>query len=94
MIPNPIYEGPLYESITQQFSTLAASVEVRESRYLDNPVSPMTREDLVDTKTDGIIECRVSLKSDDNYTVMSPVTTVTPFGMSGKEKEQDGTADC
>jgi len=43
MVPNPIYEGPLYESIQPEFSTLTtpgSTTNMMESRYLDNPIHP------------------------------------------------------
>ena len=40
MMPNPIYEGPLYESIQPEFNTLAApqpTADVMESCCQENP---------------------------------------------------------
>ena len=81
MIPNPIYEGPLYESITQQFSTLAASVEARESRYLDNPVNSTAAREETDGTTMHGAHCQ---KVDDNYTVMGSVSM--HMGGNGEKK--------
>ena len=41
MVPNPIYEGPFYESIQPQFSTLttpSSTTNMMESHYLDTPI--------------------------------------------------------
>ena len=75
MVPNPIYEGPLYETIGQPFSTLSSNGETRESRYQDNPVYPATKEGMqdyhisVDEKL-GPVYGQTLIE--DNYTVMSP----------------------
>ena len=44
MIPNPIYEGLLYESIQPEFSTLTkpgSATNMMESCYLDIPIHPV-----------------------------------------------------
>jgi len=44
MVPNPIYEGPLYESIQPGFSILTtpgSTTNMMESRYLDTPIHPV-----------------------------------------------------
>ena len=45
MVTNPIYEGPLYETIQPEFCTLASpglATDFMESRYLDKPIHPVT----------------------------------------------------
>jgi len=44
MVTNPIYEGPLYETIQPEFCTLASpgpTTDFMESRYLDKPIHPV-----------------------------------------------------
>ena len=78
MIPNPIYEGPLYETIhPQTFDSLAANVESdssqeRESRYLDTPILPARSGDVVVHNT-GVTSVTDPPGGEDNYTLMSPI---------------------
>ena len=77
MVPNPIYEGPMYETIVpQNFDALAANVESEtlELRYLANPILPARSGG----ETNAIIapvtdNASATPRSDDNYTVMSPI---------------------
>ena len=78
MVPNPIYEGPLYEIISpQNFDPLAANIEsdsdqVQELRYLDNPILPARADTSVIPVTDNALS---PTPGDDNYTVMSPIVS-------------------
>ena len=102
MVPNPIYEGPLYETIQTEFCTLASLGPETESRYLDKPIHPaMPLEASEKGTTIAGIEARSQMReeyknregcslevhcvpipgatpsSEDNYTVMSPVGTIS-----------------
>ena len=106
MVTNPIYEGPLYETIQPEFctlTTLGPATDLMESRYLDKPIHPaipieasengteiagvgtllqMRGEEKVE-KEDGYPETDcvhipgATPSSEDNYTVMSPVGTLS-----------------
>jgi len=103
MVPNPIYEGPLYETIQPEFCTLASLGPETESHYLDKPIHPaMPLEASEKGTTIAGIEARSQMRgeenknregcslevhcvpipratpsSEDNYTVMSPVGTIS-----------------
>ena len=107
MVTNPIYEGPLYETIQPEFCTLASpgpATDFMESRYLDKPIHPAMPNEAsengttivgVGTLSEGKGEenknredCSLELHSvhipgatpsseDNNYTVMSPVGTLS-----------------
>jgi len=56
MVPNPIYEGPLYESIQPGFSTLTtpgSATNMMESRYLDTPIHPVMLNEPSKTSDNG-----------------------------------------
>ena len=56
MVPNPIYEGPLYESIQPEFSTLTtpgSATNMMESRYLDIPIHPVMLNEPSKTSDNG-----------------------------------------
>ena len=85
MVPNPIYEGPIYETIQPQtFDSLAAnkesdSVQERESRYyLDNPIFPAESGEANNNTgiTDSVVSTRPAC-GNDNYTVMSPIGSLS-----------------
>ena len=84
MVPNPIYEGPMYETIVpQNFDPLAANIQSdsgqnQESRYLENPIFPARSGE---TNTTII---PVTAHGDDNYTVMSPIGSHTITNLMNK----------
>ena len=82
MVPNPIYEGPMYETIVlQNFDSPAANAEsesdrISESRYLENPILfPARRSGEADTRIIPVTDYAslTPAPGDDNYTVMSPI---------------------
>ena len=96
MVPNPIYEGPLYETIHPEFKSLTslppAPVVMEPPRYL--PIRQALPSEVARALQDGtaiavasepsqrsgeeIKEGRpLSGKNEDDYTVMSPVGTLS-----------------
>ena len=81
MVPNPIYEGPMYETIVRQnFDSLSANAEsesdrISESRYLENPIFPARISGEADTRIIPVTDYAslTPAPGDDNYTVMSPI---------------------
>jgi len=76
MVPNPIYEGPLYESIQPEFSTLttpSSTTNMMESRYLDNPIHP--------------VMLNKASKSTDNGTAIGEVGTPNQNRKENAERE-------
>ena len=56
MMPNPIYEGPLYESIQPEPNTLAApqaTADVMESRYQESPNRQALSNEVVNKMENG-----------------------------------------
>ena len=106
MVPNPIYEGPLYETIQPEFctlTTLGPATDLMESRYLDKPIHPAmpleasengtaiagveTLSQVRGEENKNREDCSLEVhcvpipgatpSSEDNYTVMSPVGTLS-----------------
>ena len=96
MVPNPIYDGPLYETIHPEFKSLTslppAPVVMEPPRYL--PIRQALPSEVARALQDGtaiavasepsrrsgeeIKESRpLSGKNEDDYTVMSPVGTLS-----------------
>lgn len=83
MVTNPIYDGPVYETIQPQFSSLASSCKVttNELRYINNPIQlPIANGSVKQQKssakdTNGVASlAHKDSHSEDNYIVMSPVS--------------------
>lgn len=76
MVPNPIYEGPMYETIVpQNFDSLATNVESEnpESRYLATPILP-ARSGETNARIGPVTNnASTAGGTEDNYTVMSPI---------------------
>ena len=56
MVPNPIYEGPLYETIQPELCTLTtpgSTTNMMESRYLDTPIHPVMLNEPSKTSDNG-----------------------------------------
>ena len=54
MVPNPIYEGPLHETIQPELCTLASpwpATDFMESRYLDKPIRPAMLNEASENET-------------------------------------------
>ena len=95
MVPNPIYEGPMYETIVRQnFDSLAANAEsesdrISELRYLENPIFPARIGGEADTRIIPVTDYASLTPADDNYTVMSPIESHSMSNLMNKPDDAE-----
>ena len=103
MVPNPIYAGPVYETVTQNISPLPNQNFAPPSPYGNIPTYPAAEPSLDSKFThfnpEAALQCNEnatvptviipsSVISEDNYTVMrSPTSTVPPVQPQPAEHE-------
>ena len=103
MVPNPIYAGPVYETIDQDISPLPNQNFAPPSPYGNIPTSPAAEPSLDSKFThfnpEAALQCNEnidvptaiissSVMSEDNYTVMrSPTSTAPPVQPQPAEDE-------
>ena len=103
MVPNPIYAGPVYETVTQNIRPLPNQNFAPPSPYGNIPTSPAAEPSLDSKFThfnpEAAVQCNEnidvltaiipsSVMSEDNYTVMrSPTSTAPPVQPEPAEHE-------